>query len=89
MRIGTAGRICLVGGLVGAVQATVMLAVSPTVSDDRYSYPFDTTGYVRRAVELLPPAPAPARWESWRCSACPQSAPAERDGSGSASDWSA
>ena len=45
MNTRTAGRICLAGGLVGAAQATVMLLVSPTVSDDRYSYPFDSTGY--------------------------------------------
>jgi len=41
----TAGGICLVGGIVGAAQAVVMLVVSPAVSDDRYSYPFDSTGY--------------------------------------------
>ena len=45
MNTRTAGRICLAGGLIGAAQATVMLLVSPTVSDDRYSYPFDSTGY--------------------------------------------
>jgi len=45
MRTNTAGRICLVGGIVGAAQAVGMLVVSPTVSSDRYSYPFDSTGY--------------------------------------------
>lgn len=45
MNTRTAGRTCLIGGLVGAAQAVALLVVSPTVSSDRYSYPFDSTGY--------------------------------------------
>lgn len=36
-----AGAWCLGGGLVGAAQAVIVLAWSPQVSDDRFSYPFD------------------------------------------------
>ncbi len=40
-----AGVWCLGAGLVGASQAVIMLAWSPQVSDDRYSYPFTGFGY--------------------------------------------
>ena len=36
---------CLGAGLVGAAQAIIMLAWSPQVSDDRYSYPFTGFGF--------------------------------------------
>jgi len=41
-----AGVWCLGAGLVGAAQAIIMLAWSPQVSDDRYSYPFTGLGFV-------------------------------------------
>ena len=41
-----AGVWCLGAGLVGAAQAIIMLAWSPQVSDDRYSYPFTGFGFV-------------------------------------------
>lgn len=40
-----AGFWCLGAGLVGAAQAIILLAWSPQVSDDRYSYPFTGFGY--------------------------------------------
>jgi len=41
-----AGVWCIGAGLVGAAQAIIMLAWSPQVSDDRYSYPFTGFGFV-------------------------------------------
>jgi len=41
-----AGVWCLGAGLVGAAQAIILLAWSPQVSDDRYSYPFTGFGFV-------------------------------------------
>lgn len=41
-----AGAWCLAAGLVGAAQAITLLAWSPQVTDDRYSYPFTGFGYV-------------------------------------------
>ena len=41
-----AGVWCLGAGLVGATQAIIMLAWSPQVSDNRYSYPFTGFGFV-------------------------------------------
>jgi len=41
-----AGAWCLGAGLVGAAQAIIMLAWSPQVSQDRYSYPFTGLGFV-------------------------------------------
>ena len=40
-----AGVWCLGTGLLGAAQAAVLLAWSPQVTDDRYSYPFTGVGY--------------------------------------------
>lgn len=40
-----AGFWCLGAGLIGAVQAIIMLAWSPQVSDNRYSYPFTGFGF--------------------------------------------
>lgn len=40
-----AGVWCLGAGLIGAAQAAVLLAWSPQVTDDRYSYPFTGVGY--------------------------------------------
>jgi uncharacterized membrane protein YidH (DUF202 family) len=40
-----AGLWCLGAGLVGAAQAVTVLAWSPQVSDDRYSYPFTPIGF--------------------------------------------
>ena len=41
-----AGAWCLGAGLVGAAQAGILLAWSPQVSQDRYSYPFTGLGFV-------------------------------------------
>ncbi len=41
-----AGVWCLGAGLVGAAQAIILLAWSPQVSDNRYSYPFTGFGFV-------------------------------------------
>lgn len=41
-----AGVWCLGAGLVGAAQAIIVLAWSPQVPDDRYSYPFTGFGFV-------------------------------------------
>src|SRR4051794_16368182 len=41
-----AGVWCLGAGLVGAAQAIILLAWSPQVPDDRYSYPFTGLGFV-------------------------------------------
>ncbi len=40
-----AGLWCLGAGIVGAAQAVILLAWSPQVSDDRYSYPFGGFGF--------------------------------------------
>jgi len=40
-----AGAWCLGGGLLGAAEVLVVLAWSPQVSDDRFSYPFDSLWY--------------------------------------------
>jgi hypothetical protein len=45
-RVRRAGMWCLGAGLVGAAQAAVVIAWSPAVSDDRYSYPFASTGHI-------------------------------------------
>jgi hypothetical protein len=45
-RITRAARICFWGGLIGAAQAVVLLLVPPVVGPERFSYPFDATGYV-------------------------------------------
>ena len=42
----TGGWICFWGGLVGAVQAVIMLLWTPEVGADRYSYPMTPGGYV-------------------------------------------
>jgi hypothetical protein len=41
-----AGLWCLGAGLVGAAQAIILLAWSPQVPDERYSYPFTGVGFV-------------------------------------------
>lgn len=41
-----AGVWCLAAGLVGAAQAIIVLAWSPQVPEDRYSYPFTGFGFV-------------------------------------------
>jgi hypothetical protein len=40
-----AGAWCLGAGLLGAAQTAIVLAWSPQVSDDRYSYPFTSLGH--------------------------------------------
>src|SRR3954463_330114 len=40
-----AGWICLVGAVIGVAQGLFMMAVSPVVGADRYSYPFTATGF--------------------------------------------
>lgn len=44
-RTRTAGRILFWGGVVGAVQAVVLLLAPAVVAPDRYSYPFTPTGW--------------------------------------------
>ncbi|QJY49323.1 hypothetical protein [Pseudonocardia broussonetiae] len=44
-RTRTAGLVLLWGGIVGVVQAVVMLAVPAVVGPDRYSFPFTPGGY--------------------------------------------
>jgi hypothetical protein len=44
-RIRRDGWLCLAGGLVGAAQAAFLLVVPASVGTDRYSYPFDATGF--------------------------------------------
>ena len=44
-RTRTAGLVCLWGGVVGFVQAVVMLVVPAVVAPDRYSFPFTPGGY--------------------------------------------
>jgi hypothetical protein len=41
-----AGTWCLGGGLLGAAEVPVVLAWTPQVSDDRFSYPFNSLWYV-------------------------------------------
>jgi hypothetical protein len=41
-----AGAWCLAGGLLGAAEGLAMLAWSPQVSDDSFSYPFNDLWYV-------------------------------------------
>ena len=43
--VNRAGAWCLGAGLVGAAQAIILLAWSPQVSDNRYSYPFTGFGF--------------------------------------------
>jgi hypothetical protein len=39
------GWLCLAGGLIGAAQALFLMAVPASVGTDRYSYPFNATGF--------------------------------------------
>lgn len=39
------GRICLWAGIIGGLQAVILVAVPAQVDDDRFSYPFDVTGH--------------------------------------------
>ena len=39
------GRICMWAGLVGALQALVLVVAPAQVDDDRFSYPFDVAGH--------------------------------------------
>jgi hypothetical protein len=48
-----AGWLCLAGGLVGAIQATLLLMVSPSVGIDRYSYPFGASGFALAQVSFF------------------------------------
>jgi hypothetical protein len=41
----TFGWICLIAGLLGAASGIYMLAVSPAVGDDQWSYPLTPTGF--------------------------------------------
>ena len=41
----TAGWICLAGGVIGLIQGLYLLFVTPVVGEDRFSYPFTTTGF--------------------------------------------
>ena len=42
----TAGALCLIAGLLGAASGLVLLGVSPSVSESRYSYPFSAGAFV-------------------------------------------
>jgi hypothetical protein len=46
LRLRRTGAWCLAAGLVGAAQTIILLAWSPQVTNDRYSYPFTGFGYV-------------------------------------------
>ena len=46
IRLRTLGGLTVAAGVIGAVQAAVILAWPDQVSDQHYSYPFDSTGYV-------------------------------------------
>jgi hypothetical protein len=45
--------VCLVGGLVGVLQAVVLLLVPSSVGADRYSYPFGPRGYALAQVTFF------------------------------------
>jgi hypothetical protein len=45
VRLRTLGQITLAASLIGAACAVVIIAWPPQVTEDRYSYPFDATGY--------------------------------------------
>lgn len=41
----TFGWLCVIAGLLGAVSGVYLATVSPSVGDDRWSYPFTATGF--------------------------------------------
>lgn len=43
--VSTSGWLCLIAGLLGAASGIFLLAVSPAVGDDQWSYPLTPTGF--------------------------------------------
>jgi hypothetical protein len=46
------GLVGLVAGILGVVQALVVMVTPPQVSPDRFSYPFEATGYVLAEISF-------------------------------------
>jgi hypothetical protein len=44
-RVSTFGWLCMIAGLLGAASGIYLLAVSPAVGDDQWSYPLTPTGF--------------------------------------------
>ncbi len=49
----TAGLSCLVGALIGVVSALVTAFIPPSVSSERYSYPYTPTGFVMAEMVFI------------------------------------